>query len=78
MLLKGGAAAILIALVVFGIFCAITGTTASDFDVVAYTGQEILGGDEINFISLLEQDKPIILNFWAGNCPPVVRGCLAS
>ena len=70
MLYIGGAAVVLIALVVFGIFRAIPGTKASDFEIVAYTGQETLGGDEINFISLLDQGKPIILNFWAGNCPP--------
>ena len=78
MLYIGGSALLLIALVVFGIFRAIPGTTASDFEVVAYTGQETLGGYEINFISLLDQDKPIILNFWAGNCPPVAARCLAS
>ena len=70
MLWIGGAAVILIGIVVFGIFRSIPGTTASDFDVVAYTGQETLGGDEVNFVSLLDQGKPIILNFWAGNCPP--------
>ena len=70
MLYIGGAALVLIALVVFGIFRAIPGAMASDFEIVAYTGQETLGGDEINFISLLDQGKPIILNFWAGNCPP--------
>jgi hypothetical protein len=40
MLYIGGSALLLIALVVFGIFRAIPGTTASDFEVVAYTGQE--------------------------------------
>ncbi len=38
--------------------------------MVAFTGQETPGGDEINFVSLLDQGKPIILNFWAGNCLP--------
>ena len=74
MLYIAGAAAVLIALVVFGVIRSIPGTTASDFDVVAYTGQETLGGDEVNFVSLFDQGKPIILNFWAGNCPP----CLAE
>lgn len=70
MLWIGGAAVILIGIVVFGIFRSIPGTTASDFDIVAYTGHETFGGDEVNFVSLLDQGKPIILNFWAGNCPP--------
>ncbi len=70
MLWIGGAAVVLIALVAFAIFRSLPGTTASDFEVVAYTGQDTLGDNEINFVSLLEQNKPIILNFWAGNCPP--------
>ena len=66
----GGVAALLLGLVIFGIVRSIPGTTASDFELVAYTGQETLGGDEVNFVRLLDQGKPIILNFWAGLCPP--------
>jgi thiol-disulfide isomerase/thioredoxin len=44
---------------------------ASDsFRVVAYQGQALLGGEEIAFNSLLGTGTPVVLNFWAAQCPP--------
>ena len=43
---------------------------APDFPVTIYQGEEILGGKEINFSDLLAQKRPVVLNFWAGLCPP--------
>ncbi len=43
---------------------------APDFQVTVYQGEEILGGKEINFYELLAQKRPVVLNFWAGLCPP--------
>jgi cytochrome c biogenesis protein CcmG/thiol:disulfide interchange protein DsbE len=40
------------------------------FTVVAYQGEDQLGGDEVEFDSLLGQGKPVVLNFWAAQCPP--------
>jgi len=40
-----------------------------DFSMVAYQGEDVLGGKQVKF-SLLQQKKPIVLNFWAGQCPP--------
>ncbi|MCH8297928.1 MAG: TlpA family protein disulfide reductase [Chloroflexi bacterium] len=34
-----------------------------------YQGQDVVGGQEVNFSGLVGQ-KPIVLNFWAGLCPP--------
>ena len=45
-------------------------TAAPDFQVTVYQGEEILGGKEINFSELLAQKRPVVLNFWAGLCPP--------
>jgi len=45
-------------------------TAAPDFQVTVYQGEEILGGKEINFSELLAQGRPVVLNFWAGLCPP--------
>ncbi len=41
-----------------------------DFPISVYQGEEILGGSEIVFSSLFAQGKPVVLNFWAGLCPP--------
>lgn len=41
-----------------------------DFQIAVYQGQGLLGGQEVQFSELLGQDKPIVLNFWAGLCPP--------
>ena len=42
----------------------------SDFELIVYQGQAELGGDIVNFRDLLSQGKPVVLNFWAGLCPP--------
>jgi thiol-disulfide isomerase/thioredoxin len=47
------------------------GVGAGDsFTIVAYQGAEKLGGEEVEFDSLLGQGRPVILNFWAAQCPP--------
>ncbi len=66
-----GIAAVLVLLVGFAIFQVSGGAgSASSFSFEVYQGQEVLGGDEINFNDLLDDGHPIVLNFWAGNCPP--------
>ena len=42
---------------------------APDFNIVVSQGQDILGGDMVAMASLFG-DKPVILNFWAAECPP--------
>lgn len=41
-----------------------------DFTLVAYDGQERLGGDEVRFHQIVGQGTPVVLNFWAASCPP--------
>ena len=38
--------------------------------IVAYQGEDVLGGSEISFSELLRKGRPVVLNFWAGLCPP--------
>ena len=48
------------------------GTTPDgpDFHMVAYQGQAVLGADELAVTQLFGRGKPVVLNFWAGLCPP--------
>lgn len=43
---------------------------APDFAFEAYQGQEELGGRELRLSDVVALGKPIILNFWAAQCPP--------
>ncbi|MBO20252.1 MAG: hypothetical protein CL732_06910 [Chloroflexi bacterium] len=45
------------------------GDLAPDFLISMYQGQDVVGGQDINFHDLTGE-KPIVLNFWAGLCPP--------
>ena len=46
-----------------------SGEVAPDFSITMFQGQDVVGGQEVSFHSLFG-DKPIVLNFWAGLCPP--------
>ena len=41
-----------------------------DFRIVAYQGEEVLGGHDSKFSNIAGQGKPVVLNFFAGQCPP--------
>lgn len=47
-----------------------TGKSAPDFEIIAYQGDDVLGGKQVRLSELLAQGKPVVLNFWAGLCPP--------
>ena len=42
---------------------------AADFPIVVSQGQDILGGEQVGMASLVGE-KPVIMNFWAAECPP--------
>ena len=42
---------------------------APDFPITIFQGEEVVGGQEINLRDLVGE-RPIVLNFWAGLCPP--------
>ena len=42
---------------------------AADFSIVVSQGQDILGGEQVGMASLVGE-KPVIVNFWAAECPP--------
>ena len=45
------------------------GDRAPDFTVTMFQGQDVVGGEEVSLHSLTGE-RPIVLNFWAGLCPP--------
>src|SRR5438093_2825 len=47
-----------------------SGGGVEDFSVVAYQGEDVLGAKEARFSQVFRQNKPVVLNFWAGQCPP--------
>ena len=66
-----GVAVAVAALVGFGILQTFRGAGAvSDFEFSVYQGEEVLGGTNVNFVDVLDLGKPVVLNFWAGDCPP--------
>ena len=44
-------------------------STLPDFPIILYQGEDIVGASAPTFASLLG-DKPLVLNYWASNCPP--------
>src|SRR5918995_940798 len=46
-----------------------SGAAVDSFRLVAYEGEQVLGRD-LDFESLLGNGRPMVLNFWAAQCPP--------
>jgi thiol-disulfide isomerase/thioredoxin len=42
----------------------------ADFPIALYQGEEVVGGQEVLFSEMLDLGKPVVLNLWAGLCPP--------
>ena len=42
---------------------------AADFPIIVSQGQDILGSDQVAMASLVGE-RPVVLNFWAAECPP--------
>ena len=65
------AVVVTVAVLAFVIFQGLrSGEAAGDFRFSVYQGQDILGGRELMFSEVVGQGKPVVLNFWAGDCPP--------
>ena len=54
--------------VVLMLSCGQSGQKAADFSFTLYQGEDVLGASTVQLSDLL--DKPTVVNFWAGLCPP--------
>jgi thiol-disulfide isomerase/thioredoxin len=43
---------------------------AADFPIIVYNGGGLLAGPETSFGEVLTLGRPVVLNMWAGLCPP--------
>lgn len=41
-----------------------------DFEMVMYSGDGVVDGTTRNFRDSFDSGRPLVLNFWAGECPP--------
>lgn len=46
-----------------------SGDLAPDFAVTMFQGHDVVGGEIVTLNGLI-RERPIVLNFWAGLCPP--------
>ena len=59
--------AVIAGLVVYGVRT----SSGGDFKFSMYAGGDVIGGwNEVSFSELFPSEKPLVLNFWAGLCPP--------
>lgn len=42
----------------------------ADFQITLYQGAELAEGEQVMFSELVGRGQPVVLNFWAGLCPP--------
>ena len=65
-----GIVAVVLAGVVGLVAFALVSTSNANFRFTMYQGEDVLGGSELKFAELFPSEKPLVLNFWAGQCPP--------
>ena len=46
-----------------------SGEGGADFEITVYQGEDVLGGSTVRLSEVLAQDRPVVLNMWAGLCP---------
>jgi len=69
--MMGVAAIAIIALVGFAVVQSVRSSgSGANFEFEVYQGSDILGGDKVSLDDVLALNKPLVLNFWAGDCPP--------
>lgn len=65
-----GIAAIVLAVIAGVVAFGVRSSSGGDFEFSMYQGGDVVGGSELKFSQLFPSEKPLVLNFWAGQCPP--------
>ena len=69
-IMVAGIAALVLVLGAVGLYAAQRGGLEFDFAFDVYQGGDVLGGAHVRLSDVAGQGQPVVLNFWAGNCPP--------
>lgn len=69
-LMSIGALSILVFVIISLLISSRPDGSMADFYISIYESQEETGAGDVSFFDLFGQGKPVILNFWAGLCPP--------